>query len=116
MNTDLEAGRGLTEQSDSVTLRKRVARDTLLAGDTAGTRRNLSVRLPDERHRDERMKIVLVEDSPVVRERLVAIMMTNLVSAEWRAACREGGVEFFVDKSFGDKQLAGILKGLAVHA
>jgi CheY-like chemotaxis protein len=121
------------------------------------------------------MKIVLVEDSPVVRERLVAmvselrgativgyvkdadraresigalqpdvmildiqlsrgngievlrevkrmphapvaIMLTNLVSAECRAACREAVVEFFVDKSFGDEQLAGILKGLAVHA
>ena len=74
MNTDLEDGRGLTEQSDSVPPRKRVARDRLLAEDTAGARRNLSVRLPDERHRDERMKIVLVEDSPVVREWLVAMV------------------------------------------
>lgn len=111
------------------------------------------------------MKIVLVEDSPVVRERLVAmvlelrgativgyakdadraresigtlqpdvmvldiqlsrgsgievlrkveriphspaaIMLTNLVSAECRSACREAVVESFVDKSFGDEQLA----------
>lgn len=44
----------------------------------------------------------------------VAIMLTNLVSAECRPICREVGVEFFVDKSFGDEQLAGTLKGLAV--
>jgi len=74
MNTDLEDGRGLTEQSDSVPPRKRVARDRLLAEDTAGARKNLSARLPDEPHRNERMKIVLVEDSPMVRERLVAIV------------------------------------------
>lgn len=45
----------------------------------------------------------------------VAIMLTNLVSAECHPICREVGVEFFVDKSFGDEQLAGILKGLAVE-
>ena len=44
----------------------------------------------------------------------VAIMLTNLVSAECRLICREVGVEFFVDKSFEDEQLAEILKGLAV--
>lgn len=44
----------------------------------------------------------------------VAIMLTNLVSAEYCPICREVGVEFFVDKSFGDEQLAGILKALAV--
>jgi len=44
----------------------------------------------------------------------VAIMLTNLVSAECRPICREVGLEFFVDKSFGDEQLAGILKELAV--
>lgn len=69
MNTEIETGRGLTAQSGSVPPRKRVARDRLLAKETAGARRNLSVRLPDERHRDQRMKIVLVEDSPVVRGR-----------------------------------------------
>jgi hypothetical protein len=41
-------------------------------------------------------------------------MLTNLVSAECRPICREVGVEFFVDKSFGDEQLAGTLKRLAV--
>jgi CheY-like chemotaxis protein len=44
----------------------------------------------------------------------VAIMLTNLVSVECRLICRQVGVEFFVDKSFGDEQLAGILKGLAL--
>lgn len=44
----------------------------------------------------------------------VVIMLTNLVSAEWRAACWKAGAECFVDKSFGYEQLAGILEGLSV--
>jgi DNA-binding NarL/FixJ family response regulator len=43
----------------------------------------------------------------------VVIMLTNLASREYQITCLEAGAEFFLDKSFGFKQLADILRDLA---
>lgn len=43
----------------------------------------------------------------------VVIMLTNLASLEYQITCLEAGAEFFLDKSFGFKRLADILRDLA---
>jgi len=90
------------------------------AKDTDRARKSIGTLQPDVMILDIRLSrgngIEVLREVERMPHSPVAIMLTNLASTEWRAACREAGVEFFVDKSFGDKQLAGILKGLAVHA
>jgi DNA-binding NarL/FixJ family response regulator len=43
----------------------------------------------------------------------VVIMLTNLALLEYQITCLKAGAEFFLDKSFGFKRLADILRDLA---
>ena len=50
--------------------------------------------------------VKLVPHAPTV------IILTNLALLEYQITCLEAGAEFFLDKSFGFKQLAEILRNL----